>query len=243
MPIPTIPPILTEADWNKHKGVIAKMAGETGIGAAMKSFKAAFDRVEWIHFSVKQSYKNIAEIDAQQKAVMAEGSKIEPIRKELFKLRDVAKAAEEKFKKSKLIPSTSTQQVQKIQKAAEDFALTMKSMDSVLKEFESSRAKVTNRENITKAAVVSYLGKVEAGIKRVTAKPTGDEFASFWKEEIRGMGAAISKTPTLAPTFSPVWQKLSAQSYLPGSAATPQVVKAKLAEVQKALNDVKKVTG
>ena len=42
-----IPNDLTQEYWTKHKGTIAKMAGETGVGEALGSLKAAFAKVDW----------------------------------------------------------------------------------------------------------------------------------------------------------------------------------------------------
>src|SRR5947208_3122160 len=43
------PKILTDADWQANKGKIAKIAGETGIGALMKKCEAAHKKVEWFN--------------------------------------------------------------------------------------------------------------------------------------------------------------------------------------------------
>src|SRR5260221_5633672 len=58
MAIPKILPILTETEWNKNKGAIAKLAGETGIGALMKQVKKDYDAVHWGFFDVQRALKS-----------------------------------------------------------------------------------------------------------------------------------------------------------------------------------------
>ncbi|MGH7042784.1 MAG: hypothetical protein ACREFY_11705 [Acetobacteraceae bacterium] len=44
---PDYPKILTKANWDKKKSLLAKAAGETGVGAAMDTAQAAYDAVDW----------------------------------------------------------------------------------------------------------------------------------------------------------------------------------------------------
>ena len=49
MQIPTYPKKLLKSEWDKNKGIIAKVRhGETGVGAAMEKLKAAYDAVGWV---------------------------------------------------------------------------------------------------------------------------------------------------------------------------------------------------
>ena len=54
MAIPTYPVILTQADWNKKKGLFAKMAGETGLGALMLQTETLYKAVDWNKFDVRK---------------------------------------------------------------------------------------------------------------------------------------------------------------------------------------------
>lgn len=49
MQIPAYPKKLLKSEWDKNKGIIAKMRhGETGVGAAMEKLKAVYDAVGWV---------------------------------------------------------------------------------------------------------------------------------------------------------------------------------------------------
>src|SRR5665213_2142073 len=51
MSTPTIPAILTDANWQKEKGVVAKLVKrETGIGELMKQLATAYGTVDWTKF-------------------------------------------------------------------------------------------------------------------------------------------------------------------------------------------------
>src|SRR3954453_19307751 len=42
-----IPPILTTKDWSKNKGIIAKLVGETGVGAELKKLQILWSKIQW----------------------------------------------------------------------------------------------------------------------------------------------------------------------------------------------------
>jgi hypothetical protein len=243
MNFPALPAILTEADWNKHKGTIAKLAGETGIGAAMKDLKTAYDNIDPYAFSVSQAYPDEAAIDAAEKRMRDEASKVEVLRQKALTLSKLASTTETKFKANKLIPKSSTQHVQKIQAEIMKFTPALKGLDGGLKELEQARVNHQKMKEMVIKAVKTYITKVETGAKRVAANPTPQEFQSFWSEEIRGMAAAIARTPSLAPTFSPRWKQLSTASYVPGPDGTPEDIRAKLKEVVQELIKVKQAAG
>lgn len=125
MAIPKIPPILTEAEWNKNKGTFAKMAGETGIGRLMAAVKLFYDEVKWSAFDVRQALRptdTAAQIDGQLKLAEAEYQKVTPLVKKLKELEVQAALTQQKFSKNKLIPKASTDYVGKVAAAAKMFS-------------------------------------------------------------------------------------------------------------------------
>jgi hypothetical protein len=133
----TIPTILTDADWQKKKGAIAKMAGETGLGAAMKALAVEWKKVDWAELDPDDAWmksglkKNPANYDKLFQAAKSEHSKVEGVRVKVKALRDLADKTEKKFKASKLIPSSSTQHVGKIKVTADQLWIELKSIDKV----------------------------------------------------------------------------------------------------------------
>ena len=75
--LPVLDKTLTNADWQKQKGKIAKIAGSTGVGPALKKVEAAFSKVDFQKFDAKMScqgkkQRNEAGIEAARKAASAE---------------------------------------------------------------------------------------------------------------------------------------------------------------------------
>src|ERR1051325_2947629 len=107
------PAILTDANWQKEKGIVAKIVvKETGIGALMKALKDTFDGVDWNKFDpyatlVATKDRTPENIDKCFEIAKTEATKLEGVRKAAFALRDRAKVLATEWSKSKVIPSSS----------------------------------------------------------------------------------------------------------------------------------------
>ncbi len=181
----TIPTILTQTDWNKKKGAIAKMAGETGIGQAMKNLEAEWKKVDWQIMDpdgafqksgLKATPDNYKKLFADAKG---EYSKVEGVRVKVKALRDLATTVEKKFKSSKLIPSSSTQHVGNIKTTADHFWIELKSIDRIWLDREKA-INEQHRKNLDFAAK-----NMKTNLKSATAK--ADVFVD-----------TVKKSPTVA---------------------------------------------
>lgn len=124
MPIPEIPPILTETDWNKNKGAFARAAGKTGLGALLKDLGRAYQAIEWAELDVEaalepdatkpEAVQALARAEAQAKGVDRLLDKVEAVEK-------LARQTQTKFAKHKLIPAASAKHVGKLADAAKTF--------------------------------------------------------------------------------------------------------------------------
>jgi hypothetical protein len=116
-----IPPILTKSNWDKQKGIIAKIGvGKTGIGEQMEVVKKTFTVVNW-HLldaytlfpeakpakpeSVKASFK-VAEAEYKNHVIPLENA-LEELQKRALKAHGI-------FLGKTLIPKSVTAQVQQI---------------------------------------------------------------------------------------------------------------------------------
>lgn len=147
MPAPQLPAILTESDWDRNKGTIAKMAGETGIGAALKNVKRTFDAVDFKKFDPALACKGAiapSDIDRAVNELANEfRSKVEPLRAELAKTHDLGNQIATKFKSNKLIPSSSTEHVLKLAAAAMQFMAQLKTLSTPSPEFAKAKEKLS----------------------------------------------------------------------------------------------------
>jgi len=134
MGVPQIPEQLTRGYWQAHKGMIAKMAGYTGISDSMDDVQNAYDAVNWELFDTDKAEKaarnyGIEAFDAQFVRARAEYPKVTELRTKLYELRDRAQEAEKRFRETLLIPASSRRLAGDIAVVAEHFAVELRSMD------------------------------------------------------------------------------------------------------------------
>lgn len=234
MVIPVYPVVLTDADWQKKKGLFAKMAGETGIGAAMNKAQAAYKSVKWEAFSVKQAYPTQEAIDAAEKAAREEATKsVAVLSKQISALRDLAYAAEKKFKGSKTIPSSATAAAVAVSSECGKFIPALKGLDQVLKEFAESRKKLQNTQSILNKALTEAIPKVRNGIKIVEGTKTSQSYSDSCWQAVRGLSAMTSRYAFLVP-FQAEWKTLS--SIQPQDLKTPELLLGHLKKLEVLLN-------
>lgn len=238
MAIPQVPQILKRADWDKQKGIIAKIGvGETGIGAAMDKVKAAYDAVDWKKFDAKDVFatgspNNTAPVDLALKAAMAEYRKVEKIRAELRALEGLALKAQTTFKSKPLIPKSSTEHAGKIAAEADKMAVALKSMDAEFKTFETMKNSIEAKIKLGRQKLIAYTGKMPGELSKLKSKPNVEAFGAFRSEHIRGLAAALSVNAELKEHM-PKWKEFSVDSFLPKNDAE---VKQKVALVERELN-------
>lgn len=116
------PKVLTAADWDKKKGVIAK-AHATGIGDALKILQKAYDAVGWSQCDPLLWTKAHPTADAFEKALdgllkQAE-AKIKPLKTQADKVESLASKWALAFTKDKLAPKSAAQAAKDVAAAAQ----------------------------------------------------------------------------------------------------------------------------
>lgn len=239
MAIPTIPTILTKADWDKHKGIIAKIGvGETGVGAAMEKVRAAYTAVDWRKFDATRVFPGLAktekEVDDALAAARSEGAKVEKVRQELRNLEVLARKAEALFKSKPAIPKSSTEQAGKIAVAADHMAVALKSMDAEFATFEKMKADIRARDEMVRKALMTYIDKIQVGIRNLKSRPVLTEYDKFHRELVRGLAASVAHQKMTA--FVGAWQKFSSDGYKPKKDTE---IPPKLAEIDREVQKLK----
>lgn len=245
MAIPQIPTILTKADWDKEKGVLAKaMVGETGVGAAMDKVKAAYAAVDWKKFNAKtvfaQDPSDEALVDNALKLAKAEFSKVEKVRAELRSLETLAQKAQATFKGKTLVPKSATEHAGKIASAADLMAVALKSMDAEFKSFDEMKKTIAMRIEVGRKALKSYIDKMPAAIAKLESKPDLTEYGKFHAELVRGLAAGLAKQKDLAPAHLGPWNTYASDGFKPKNEGE---IKAKLALIKQALAKLKSAVG
>ncbi|HVX84086.1 MAG TPA: hypothetical protein VH253_04655 [Phycisphaerae bacterium] len=152
---PALPDPLKKTNWDKQKGIVAKLVQkETGIGASLDGLLAAYNALPWER--LEEGALTPARTPDEMKKVFAAGREV--LNKELKTARDksldVGRLAEKwagDFKKNKLIPRSTTTYLDTMSKQATWFSTTlkdasleaMKKMEEAIKVFDEHFAEVT----------------------------------------------------------------------------------------------------
>lgn len=128
---PDYPQILKKTDWDSKKGTIAKIAGKTGVGEAAAECERRYAAVQWQKLEFAKNppgVNSFTKADWDRRLADAKSEITGNLRllvDALFKLRDVATAAETKFKNNKLIPSSSTAHVGQMARTADQLGVSL----------------------------------------------------------------------------------------------------------------------
>jgi hypothetical protein len=257
VPKPIIPVILTVADWNAKKGVIAKMAGETGIGAALAKLKVEFDKAPWDVLDPDLAYSantktgkgTLALAQKLGAIAISKQNTLEPTRKELQAIKTLTESIEKKWKASKIIPSSSTAHVGKMKVAADQFmvALNANSRKGVWDAEEKRLTQIESRlKGIALEAIKPYFESIRKFGTEVKKSPTVANYVGEAKtgfhQNIRGLNAALDRSlePAWIAWKDIHWKPLAQDSYKPTKDGD---VVAKVDKVLEVLEELKKQTG
>ncbi len=249
------PKILTNADWQKNKGLVAKGAGETGIGVQMNKTEALFKKFDWKAFNAKiicQRANGVftpGHVDIKIKESVALYTKaVAPVRVEVQKLEKLASDTAVEWKKSKLIPSSSTKHVTNVATAADHLFIALKPtsvfIQDLVKDFEEEKTRLQRNVDLAKKGLVANFPDLEKYGKLVIANPTVAEYigeaTKGFHQKIRGTAAALKALSDYEEykKLEPTWKTFGADGYRPkkDSEVTPKVK-----EVLKALQVLKNI--
>jgi hypothetical protein len=245
---PQIPQILTYKDWQKKKGLVAKIVGKTGIGDAMKNVEKAHKSVNWklLDIGVSSPQGKACTREALKKTFDNAGaefkSKVEgKLRKEIIALRDTAKKTSVDWQKNKKIPKKSTAHVKEVHKAADYFmvACNAASISTVVKKDYEDNLKGIEASEKVMAGLSNKLKRYCVAVaKELNSITTKKEFdGKFWSENIRGIGTTL---PVLAKDLGlakehKIWRVFASEGFKPGS---DEEVAAKLNQIKPVLKKI-----
>lgn len=215
---PTWPASLTDAEWQKKKGSIAKVAGKTGVGEAIKAAKTAFDKIDFNKAEASQippaerSEENLTKKAAE--ALAWHKGTVEPARDKIKDVRDAANKAAASWKKNPVIPKASV-------KAAEDFAaladnlwIDLKTnsvtMTKILDDYDRMIDTAKRIEEAERAKIATSISNLKKALREVVATPTKAEWGdanTSAHQRCRSMCNAIKAIPSLKKQYWSEWQK------------------------------------
>jgi hypothetical protein len=204
---PEYPKILTSKEWDKKKGVFAKMHGPTGIGEKMDEVQKLYDEVAWDTLNLTKVRENwrwggeppVISMDSWNK-IMKEAKELvagdlAKVSKALYELRDLANETQAKFKKSKTIPSSSAKYVGEVATAAEQLGvmLNKNSMSEPLRKMEEEFLAFVQKNflDVWPVGLKKYLAKHTKVMKELREDPSPTKYNNACQGMLRDYTTAL----------------------------------------------------
>lgn len=202
MAIPDYPTTLTNADWQKKKGVFAKMFGETGIGAALIKAKSVHDGINWQKMDCLNAYPNLQALELAEKTAIEEfHAKVPHLIAELGKVRTLAQAV------AKKIPPTAVKAVTAIGVACTSYIGELNKLEE-MGHFDNAREKAENTARLMVQAVNQAAQKITTGIEECKKTHTVTAYGNHLLQAVRAYAAVIARCAPLK-AFHEQWHALS----------------------------------
>jgi len=184
------PKEITDANWQKKKGVIGK-ATKTGLGAELKKCVVLHKKISTDLLDVMSNApKSQDDIDKATKAAKAHyASAVAPFRKQLLVAKAKAEEAEKKLKK-KPGGGKAAKEAAIIAKGLGNFAVTCKSID-LQASIKAAQDRVARLSAIAAKQLLPSLKKFITGAKSFLS---GDGSAESWNSLIKQNGRSVSNS-------------------------------------------------
>jgi len=216
------PEELTNKDWQKKKGALAKMAGKTDIGATMTDAKAEFDKIDWTLLEAAQmaipDRKSIPKIKEAKAAAMSHITKVieGKVRPKIKEIKELAAAAEAEWSKSKLIPKSSAKHAALVSTTADHYWIALKSnsvtFTNLLDEYDKLVEKLVKHQKDQIELLKPQIEKLEVSLKACAASPSKANYLNLPSkpesvhQRCRSMCNAISVLPNLKAKYWATWE-------------------------------------
>jgi len=184
------PKEITDANWQKKKGLIGK-ATKTGLGAELIKCETAHKKIDTVKLDVmSNSPKTKEDIDKAVKEAKAHyAAAVEPLRKQLLAAKGTAEAAEKTLKKA-VGGGAAAKEAAAIAKALGNYAVTCKSID-----LEASIKKAEDRVAKLNETATKFLdGSIVKFLTGYKAFKASDGSAANWDKLIKQNGRSVSNS-------------------------------------------------
>jgi hypothetical protein len=201
---PDYPTILTKTNWDKNKGVVAKMAGATGVGDALAKLEAAYKAVDWKKLEIAENKPNpfnLTKLEAMKKAAIAEmNGNAAKLRVAAFAARDAAKKAAGDLKKNPLTKGAGAV-CDQIEKAADFMGVGANSNSIggyIQKDVDEAKAAFDTTYKAIKTKLPATVNALKSAIKAAGDPTTPKQWkAAGMMTKCRDLNQLIGNVPKL----------------------------------------------
>lgn len=217
MPLQVWPAVLTNADWQKKKGAVAKIAGETGIGDALKAAQAAYEKIDFNKFDARMTLpqdRDTENMIAGKKACKDLYAKVVvPARAKVKEVCDLAEKTAIAWKKNKMMPASSTKAAEAVAAEADlmwmqlkdnssGFVDLMKSWDDII----ALNVKKADDEAKKLKVTIANLTKALTETAKTPTKECWEQGTTSAHQRCRSMCNTIRAVPGLKKQYWSTWQ-------------------------------------
>lgn len=226
---PEFPALLKSGEWQKHKGVIAKISKETnvtGLGKALDAIEAAYGKVGWDAFDIavrmpQGKAATLEALDKVHKAAVAEFKNLDVLDSLSREVERLAPTVAAKFKANPLVPKSSVEYVVKVGDAAKKFSFAVArgtisdQVIALVADYKEAMQKAADKRKETLSIFTKALDTVINGIE---SQKTKSAMIAFWGKDIRNVGTqfpnAVMVYPELKGKYAD-WKKENDQKNMP----------------------------
>ncbi len=186
---PPYPAELTRRNWDKNKGILAKMAGFTGMGDALGKLEALYGKVDWRPFDLEKVFPRGSKeftLDKLEAAVKEAVKAVQSgdcakLRTEAYSVRDLALKTEKDFKANKLIPKSSTALCATIGQAADHLGVAV-NPNSMVVRIQASAKLVRSPYDLFVENVEKNYAKHVSALEKAFVPVVGEPTCEKWKD-------------------------------------------------------------
>jgi hypothetical protein len=180
---------LTNTDWQKKKGTLAKMT-KSGLGDSLTKTEAMFKNIDLqILDPAAVPAKTEEQLQARVTAAKAHYAKtVAPLMKEMQAVRGAAKEAAETLKKA-IGGSTGAKAAEAVEKSASIFSVTLKSLDMEAA-VKQVRADIAKKNELASKLLGQGINKFVVGAKEFLSAPS----LPSWEKNIKQQGRSVSNS-------------------------------------------------
>jgi hypothetical protein len=216
------PEELTNKDWQKKKGALAKMAGKTDIGATMTDAKSRIrqDRLDFARGRPDGDSGSKVDPEDQggESAAMTHITKVieGKVRPKIKEIKELAAAAEAEWSKSKLIPKSSAKHAALVSTTADHYWIALKgnsvTFTNLLDEYDKLVEKLVKHQKDQIELLKPQIEKLEVSLKACAASPSKANYLGLPSkpesvhQRCRSMCNAISVLPNLKAKYWATWE-------------------------------------
>jgi ribosomal protein S17E len=222
--IESYPKSLTEKDWGKNKGILAKVfAKPTGITEQLKATKDTFDAVPWDKLSVDGAMPlgqaaTLEKLEEVKNTILKD--EIAPLKAAYLAMRDLSTFLKDKASdlgaKGTKVPDSTVKHIKEMSSEANKFSYAIAPAtigELVMKDYQDQKKAIEAMKTVRLNASKISIGYLASTIKIGSSGSvkTVSDYENYWKEHVRGLGTGLKPLIPDYPALGPLLKRAATE--------------------------------